>query len=587
MTDLRFLGVDENFSSGKKAADPLTDVLLIGTISLPSLSGSSGSSLSLIGGPTTQVAGDGGTLSLEGGLQGNGSGTGDGGPVVIVGGSTTANAGTGGAVSLTGGSSLRGGSVSLTGGESTVTGFAASGHVTVTGGPNTNATGTPGGSVTIVGGLTTNPAEPGGSLILRGGSGAVTTDVASAGPILLGDLQTGAITIGGSGPFTSGGTPDTVSLVGHSTTQAATSGGPVTVTGGSSSTFVGGTSSLVGGLSTSSFGGSALLRGGVSTTATGGSAGIVGGDTSSSSQSGGNVSLRAGGLDPASFDPRHSGTITIGDANTGAITLGGSTYTTSSDATVPGRILIQGHSFTTAAPVQAGDVFLYGGNTDGLGSQAGVVEVIGGDSTGNNSFGGNLSIRPGNAGANGTPGNLLINAGISGAAPSQILIGTDAAQHPASSLVDVTMGSGSNIPVLTLRDGYITLSDTTATSDSNISGLLTPEANTLYAKSLVKAWGKATTGATPALISTTEVFNVASIAPSGTRDMRITYRRAMANASYSVQITNLSGTRLAFTVLAENAAGFTVRAYDYNAGTTTVDLNATSTEFGFVVHGRV
>jgi len=420
-----------------------------------------GGLVSIEGGAST--SGTPGNVQVIGGLSGAGNDPSQAGDIEIgivdtdgiyIGGNTFAVGGTPTAITIQGhntDSGASGGDVIIAAG---YTDGSNGGNISITSGADIG--GGDAGSINIQSGASAGGS--GGDISIRSASGT-PGDRSTTGSITVGLTQTSSIIIGGTN-FSAGGDPQAVEIRGHSSSQSNVTAGAVTLTGGSSTGVApytlgdgGGPINITGGSSTNYDGGSVLINGGASssTTRSGGDIRLLAGNTGgASSGSGGSVVILAGsrGGSDASFTGK--GSITIGNQRTNSIVIGGGSATASP---VPASVQILGHSTATGAtPVKAGD-----------------IEIEAGSATGDASNGGDVYI-DGGASVDQDPGVVYLQSNGNG--------------------TSVIVGDGVQSSGLEIRNGNLIFSSVAATGIGNPAPTTFIGANSFIPKRLPKAWGK-------------------------------------------------------------------------------------------------
>jgi hypothetical protein len=431
-------GGTRNFNIGAEVVDTAGDTLAIaagGGGAASVTGGGTGGQISTLGGQggtatTSLAAGAGGQATMGGGVGGTGAASGQG---PGAGGLAIWRGGTGGTV--TGGfSGGNGGNAAIRGGLATGTG--TNGNVLI-GDTNTSAVTIAGmsGAITITAGTTSTWDSKDGTV--KAATFDTTTGIAMA---IGGSLAT-QVSIGRSGQnvlFPGGtlraATPGTgVAAVAMlfglangasaSGATASTAGGTTTIQGGQ-----GGTASTTGG-GTAGNGGITTVVGGkggdgaATTNGPGAGAGVdvLGGaggtQNGTGSAAGGNVRIRGG----AGTGGGPNGTVTFGDTNTSAISLGASGITTTITGNLTqltGTVSLTGNgasTFTTSSStltLDAATTLQLGLNTGNasLGRAAGITTISGG-STSSFDMSGGSGIFSTTTGTNTLNGNVVIAVG--------------------------------------------------------------------------------------------------------------------------------------------------------------------------------
>jgi len=504
-TDATTAGGSVSVLAGGNLASPISDHF--GSITL----GNSNTRDIIIGGVTN--AGIPGTITVTG--QGT-TGANSGGAISVVGGTTTDVNSSGGSVSLLGGTGAK-----------------------------------PGGPVTVTGGTCSVSGNLGGAVSINGGTNSVSAISDNFGSITIGTATTKNIDIGG---VSNSGVPGTITVTGQRTTantfggsillvggitdstNSAHHGGGVSVTGGdSNSSAGGGKATLTGGHSKLGSGGNASLVGGPSDAFTAGSVVLFGGITASASYSGGDVIIDAGYSSDDS-SPDRLGSIVVGTQFTGAITIGGSTSVTKSASGAAPSVTIQGFNHM-------------GGSGAGL-ANGGNVVISGGTGTGQI-----LS------GTGGPGGSILIDPGVGGNISADGIISLFSQNGDTLSI-----GNGTVVPKVNIRDGYLSFTDTTSTSDSNPASGATTIKNSLYAKNTPDSWLLAFSNVLQ------DSFGILSIA-NFSLGIRVTFQHsATASLSQSFFLTGHPSTPFYLTVSQYAVNMVTVRGWN----TSGVEVNLTT-----------
>ncbi len=146
--------------------------------------------------------------------------------------------------------------------------------------------------------------------------------------------------------------------------------------------------------------------------------------------------------------------------------------------------------------------------------------------------------------------------------------------------------SGDADTVMDLRNAKITLGDVAAGVGINTNPLqsATPDVNTIYSKSMVKAWGFIEVSAT-GTINTDEGFNFSVAAPGGVNGLDITFRNALSDADYSVVLGVMDVAGEIEVVNTRVTTGFQLIRIDTAAQTQTARNAAGIHRIGFVVLG--
>jgi len=448
-----------------------------GFVSITGGAGNIGGDASLAGGVSSNAAQSGGSVTVAAGGN-SASAISDHFGSISIGVSTTrditfggvSNSGVPGTITVTGQGTTganSGGAISVVGGTTTDVN-SAGGSVSLSGGTGAK----PGGLVTVTGGTCSVSGNLGGAVAINGGTNSVSAISDNFGSITIGTATTKNIDIGG---VSNSGVPGTITVTGQSTTAntfggsvllvggdtssttGTDHGGSVNLTGGaSSSSASGGKVSLTGGSSSLGTGGAITISGGPAVASTAGTVSLLGGSTTSVVSSGGSVIIDAG-YSSSSGSPDYMGSIDVGTSLTGSITIGGTTsIVKSASGTAPG-LTISG--------------FNHGGGSINNLANGGSVIIAGGAGSGQIL-----------AGAYASGGSLLLDPG-SGAGGGTLYDGIISLFSQTGDTLSI--GDGTVIPKVKIRDGYLSFTDTTSTSDSNTSSGLK---NSLYAKNTPEAW---------------------------------------------------------------------------------------------------
>lgn len=137
-----------------------------------------------------------------------------------------------------------------------------------------------------------------------------------------------------------------------------------------------------------------------------------------------------------------------------------------------------------------------------------------------------------------------------------------------------------------LRDGYLMFSNASS-AQSNPAKTSAPEADTLYAKNIPKAWARITSGGSPA---ESDGFGIASLGAGAGDALRVTLDQPMASSSYCPMVTDGGTTPNLYSTNIIDASNFDVYCWSITvaspAVTASVNLNSASVVFSISVYGE-
>lgn len=122
------------------------------------------------------------------------------------------------------------------------------------------------------------------------------------------------------------------------------------------------------------------------------------------------------------------------------------------------------------------------------------------------------------------------------------------------------------------EDGTTTLTDlqlngsSIQTGSAEVQGIApaSPDKETIYADSMVKAWASVANNGSATL---TDDYNVASVTRNGVGDVTVTFATALASANYACSVTPEGGTFPHANVMSKATGSVRARTYDANFGT--------------------